>query len=371
MRLVRFPSFFFRVEVFLFWVCNIIVVFSHVCGSRMTDSKEKLNALLLKLGEYLPFATEGACTKVFGDLASFAQAAATVREARATRQHGLKDSVELTYLDPPIIPTRTFCGPCKKYYRNEIRCDDCGCVFYWCCAGYEHEPCDDPFSCVTGVCVTLQRYCRTCLSRLAIAAERVLGQETDYLELEVYFSRPGCEWRWIPCYSDGYVVFSVTWLGLEGMNFMFSAFYCDVRTERDDRASRNNADFLSFVSSCASQALEITAFSQDMGQEREKWIRIRDNPSVPPKLQFAQFDLAWRAVCKHLKSDMATCIRIWKYVADGALVLEKNYESESDPCSPMQNIDVLMWNTKVATHFDLLRFEPSQSNYDLDFPLLN
>lgn len=328
----------------------------------MSDKKEKLSALLLKLGEFLPFATDGQCKAVFGDLASFAQAAAAVRHARetsstSTLETRLEDREESSSakLGPQSMrPAGMFCGSCKKYYLKELRCADCGCVFHWCCADYEHEPCDDPFSCSTGMCITLQHYCRLCLSRLSIAAERVLCQEHEYLELELYFSRPGCEWRWIPCYCDGYTMFSAAWVGLEEIQFVLSPFYCDIGTERDYLDSRKSAEFLSFVSSCASEALEIIALSLNLDQEREKWTRIRDNPSDAPKLQFAEFDLGWRAVCSYLKSNMSTCIRIWKYVAGGDLMLEKNYESEIDNFAPIQTIDVLMWNTKVATHFDLL-----------------
>ncbi len=334
----------------------------------MSDKKEKLSALLLKLGEFLPFATDGECKAVFGDLASFAQAAAAVRQARETSivptlETRLEDMEETSYAKPGPLsmrPAGMFCGSCKKYYLKELRCDDCGCVFHWCCADYEHEPCDDPFSCSTGMCIALQHYCKMCLSRLAIAAELVLDQERDYLELEVYFSSSGCEWIWIPCYCDGYTMFSAAWVGLEGIQFVLSPFYCGIGSERDDLDSRKSAEFLSFVSSCASEALKIIAFSLYADQGREKWTRIRDNPSDAPKLQFAEFDLGWHAVCSNLKSNMATCIRIWKFVG-GNLMLEKSYESEIDNFAPIQTIDVLMWNSRVATHFDLL-LKSSHSN---------
>jgi len=357
---------------FFFLPFSIFLCFSTI------DAQAKLDALLQKLEELLPFATNGECSKVFGDLASFAQAASAVRSARELRRPLTLDSLlglgeersdaELV-LQMKAPATQTFCSSCKKHYQRELQCDGCDCEFRWCCAGYDHQPCSNHFF-FTGVCVTLPSYCRLCLTKLAISPEQVLEQEQDYLELGKYFSRPGCEWRWIPCFFDGYTVFSAAWVGLEGLRFMLSPFYCGIGTERDITDSRKDADFLDFVSKCASEALNIIALSPDIDQERKTWIRVRDYPELSPKLQGAQLDVAWSAVCRLLESEMALCVRIWKFV-DGALSLGKTYESGRDCVAPKETIDILMWNTKVSTRIDLLLFKPSQDSEEMDFSILN
>ena len=345
---------------------------------RMTDQKDKLSAILLKLGEYLPFATEAACKDVFNELSSFALTAASVRDEFEVLTSSTTLETRLSDLDGSgfnmkqhlIQKMSILCESCGKDYTKEFKCENCACLFHWCCAGYEREPCKDPFSKFTGRCIALQYYCQACISELSIAPKLLLLQEQEYLELDVYFSKAGCEWKWIPCHYNGYSVFSAAWAGLEGIDFLLSVFYCGVRNDSNDLDSQKNFDFLGFVSACASEALELMAFCADSDKDRAMWIQLRDNPSLPPKLTFSQFNLAWRAISHHLQSKFTICFRIWKIVADKTLMLVENYESENDYFSLIQTIDVLMWNSAVATHFDILVLEPP-TKFDFDFELLN
>lgn len=327
----------------------------------------------------MPFAIQGECKKAFADIASFAQTAAAVRSARELRAPlvlggGLLGRPAEERRDEELIATTAgttkLCSSCNKLYQRELQCDGCACVFHWCCAGYDAEPCSDPFSSFIGVCVMLQCYCRQCLTRLEIAPRQIQEQQCDYLDLEHYFSKAGCEWRWIPCFSDGYTVFSVIWVALEGLRFLSSPFYCGIGTERDTLNSRKNADFLAFVSKCAAEVLDIIVLSPNMAEERDAWVKIKDYPEIAPKLKASQFDLACSAVCRLLESEMALTIRIWKFV-DGDLSLGKSFEGDSDYSVPKQTMDILMWNTKVAPHFDLLLSHASADSETLDFAFLN
>ncbi len=339
----------------------------------MTDQKEKLSALLLKLGEYLPLATEEACKDVYNELSSFALAAerdgremltaSTTHETRPSDLDGRSSDMKHLSIEKMIL-----CESCLKNYSRELKCENCTCLFRWCCAGYEREPCTDPFSKFTGRCVALQYYCRACRLVLSIAPAHFLQQEQEYLKLNEYFSKPGCKWKWIPCYYDGYSVFTVTWLGLEGIDFLLSAFYCDIGDHSD---SRTNVNFLEFVSACASKALELLASRVHSEREMSIWIQLRDVPSSPPKFHFAQFDFAWLAICHHLQSKLSTCIRIWKMGAENTLILDESYNSENDSSPVFQKIDVLMWNSAVATHFDIIVLELPSVDCDFDFDLFN
>jgi hypothetical protein len=364
----------------------------------MNDAQERLVALLDKVEHLLPFAGEKDCKDLFDDVARFAETAAETWHAREQRTplsiHALIEAAEGSseHVEENLVDFLAVsegggnCKFCKKRYRRELLCDKCDRGFRWCCEGYQREPCNDPVSTATGVCTTLQTFCKVCMERLSISSKDVLQQEFEYATLEKYFSSAGCGWRWISCHFDGYSLFSAVWVALEGLLFLLSPFYCEIGTERDDTEYRKDVGFLDFVSHCASEALTVIARSPELQSERDAWTKIRDHPAIPPSLSRDQFPLAWAAVSNWLNSESPTSVVIWKYVqrADGGGTLK---EEASYGCNGLgqkldfgigndaskRTIDILMWNCNVVTHFDLLLPTAPQTFQDdeYNFSLLN
>jgi hypothetical protein len=347
----------------------------------MNDPKQKLVALILNVGDLLCFASNEEGTKMFDELARFCRLAAIEMSARQRRAplslEGLlkeaEEQNELTKIPKKERPAKKpkscsthYCKSCEKEYQNEQVCDRCEANFRWCCAGYPREPCVDPFFPPSGVRVSLQSYCKDCLKEKSISAECIVAQEQEYLRILEYFSSDTCRWRWIPGFCDGFSVFSVTWVALEGLAFLQSPFYCQIGTEHDTLESRKDENFVEFVKNCADAALNLLANEMTEGYEEDvsTWTAVQIKPELASNLGLLDFHTAWLAVANTLNLECPTRIFVWKFIDnDKRLTCDIRYgPSEHQENEVVRTINVLMWNTEVATHFDLLI--PKVTNFD-------
>ncbi len=328
----------------------------------LSDSKRRLCALLDKMKDVLAIASPDKCDAVFASVAKFAVVALKERTRRMNRG---RDVPEEAMASPPALPVvkrprepeeeaaEHFCDQCRKTYRNEQLCDGCNVGFRWCCAGYSREPCEDPRYPSTGAKIMLQAFCKACLAKKGLEAERVLQQEQEYLRILDVFSKPDCRWKWISCLCDGWSVFSVVWAALEGLLFLLSPFYCQIGTECDDMESRNNPKFHEFVVKCADEALSILSNLPQDDPRIRKLGFIRAHPELPSNFGDSEFDFAWTAVCASLNRATPTRICIWTCNNQVLQCVDRYGPSEYDLAQP-RVIDVLKWNCEVSTHFDLL-----------------
>ncbi len=307
----------------------------------MSDSQDRVIALLDQLQTLMLYASDEHFSDigaVLDDFSSVVSAELSDDDARISVRSSSK--------------TPNVCGRCLKSFSREFACDNCGHRFRWCCAGYPREPKVNPRASADNadLAISLQRFCATCLAKRGLSHDAVLSQEVHLKRLEIYFENPLCSWRWVPCFWDGYSIYSAIWVGLEGLLFLLSPFYCGLSTEQDYVDSRNDPEFLLFVSNCATCALEIIDRTPELENERSLWERSVKHPEQPPNLNPAQFDLAWKAVCRFLNSEVPTCIKVWKYSEQtGLLEIDSTYEGGA-----IRIINVLKWNSDVESHFDLL-----------------
>ncbi len=314
---------------------------------------------MTKLQELLPLSSDKECSKVFIDLAQFCRSASAELSARQRRLPLTLESL-LGLSKDVVEQIPNYCVACDKRHERQQICDQCGSAFLWCCAGYPRETCVDPIYPLSGVRVSLQLYCKDCLQRKSISAESVVAQEEVYLRLLHYFSSDVCKWRWIPGFCDGFSVFSVTWVALEGMLFLESPFYCHIGTERDNIESRKDKNFVEFVKKCADTALYLLANEATEGNKGDvdTWTAVQTKPELASNLGLLDFHAAWVSVSRTLNLETPTRIFVWKFVNDYeslACDMMYGYDSEEDEeYEQVRNINILMWNTEVATHFDLL-----------------
>jgi hypothetical protein len=116
-------------------------------------------------------------------------------------------------------------------------------------------------------------------------------------------------------FCDGFSVFSVTWVALEGLAFLESPFYCQIGTEHDTLESREDEKFIELVKNCAGAALNLLA--NEATGEREAnlitWTAVQTKPELASNLGLLDFHVAWLTVSETLNLDCPTRIFIWKF----------------------------------------------------------
>jgi hypothetical protein len=239
------------------------------------------------------------------------------------------------------------CSRCVKRYSPMV-CDGCECSFRWCCAGYEREPCEDPF--YNGTCVQLQSYCKECLANKGVSALQILAQEMEFQSLMDLFDSGKCKFRWVPGFSDGFCIFSVTWMALEAFLFQASPFFSGIGMEGGNMDWHGSGTFLQFVAGSAREA-QFLALSDD---EHTVWRSIEEQPKSCPLYQLKySIESACQCIVQFLSKTSQTRLSIWEHSpnAEVPLFCSRTFGQEQGCVS----INILVWDQSCAhAHYDLL-----------------
>jgi hypothetical protein len=243
--------------------------------------------------------------------------------------------------DVTSSPQRSHCVSQKA---RELVCDCCNASFRSCCEGYSREPIDEG--------ATLLSFCSICLVAKGLAQDVVIAQEVEYFSLVKYFEpAAGMGWRWIPGVCKEFSLFSVIWLHLQQLDFLYSPLFCGIGAAFDGVSFQKDPQFLLFVSHCAKEALR---FVRANGRWAKVWSAIRSKPECAPEyLHSEPLAYAWYAIGMYLNHDATpSVIRIWQLNKTGrVLEIIASFGSKHEWA---RKIDVLLRNSSVETSYDLI-----------------
>ena len=347
----------------------------------MSDAQLRLDAMLDKVKALICSTPVEADQSVFDELDAFSRAASQEKARRSKRQTdftleellSMADNEKVVGATPRAPPEKILkkepdewslltgsdlsagletCLDCLQQRSLDHVCHQCGMIYCWRCSGYNDAPVPDPVHPSTGDVIKLRWFCGHCFRKKSVDASSVSGQVEEYARLLAYFSSPTCLWRWIPCICDGYSIFSVVWVALEGFKFRDSLFYCQAGTERDTQALRCDPLFLSFVQECSGIALRELSSQAVKDEDRiRKWIALQNAPHVAPKLDASELQLTWEAVAANLNRDAPTRVVLRKFFED-RLVFSQRFGCKKG--LQKRTINVLQWSEGLGPRFDLL-----------------
>jgi hypothetical protein len=178
------------------------------------------------------------------------------------------------------------------------------------------------------------------------------------------FDSGKCEFRWIPGFSDGFCIFSATWMALETLSFHSSPFFCGFGMEHDNMDWHRSEKFLNFVSGCACEAESLTMSDE----ERSIWKKMELHPTTCPLFRCKySVGTACQAIVQFLSKTEQTHIALWEYNDEVKLFCSHVYGAQNSvPRNSFSGssalfrgdgpvFNILLWNQScMYTHYDLL-----------------
>ena len=146
-------------------------------------------------------------------------------------------------------------------------------------------------------------------------------------------------------------------LAVNGNIVTVSPFFCRVSNERDNLTSHDSPAFHAFVRGCADEALglltHLSANSQVKDRMVRQWKGAKGSSGTAFHFGEDDFGFAWTAVASWLNRQEPTQVCVWMHDEKTKKLVE------ASTYGPMVEsggrvINILRWNTKVVTHFDVV-----------------
>jgi len=318
-------------------------------GLVLSVSKVRLLALLQKAQGVIRFAQNDECNRTFSELAKFCQQASEAKDhifyvspyaelELAKLIESRSPAKRSKHLETPIeVPG----GPLKKRQQcrckpfagtcpQDSQCNGCHSGFCSCCEGYQKQPPESILNPATGEDVVLSSYCSDCLCSLSLTQNDILGQEEEFCMMVGWFGSHVNEWKWIPVAVDDYGVFRSIWKWL---------------------LEKHGEDWTieELIIQTARQALATNV----MQDEHHAWTEILKDPTRVSRWSGHLFAL-WDVLLMVFPTTSITIYWLQNTINGDSELVKKDQFHHPDECHHKCGLNLLLWNHKVAPHYDLL-----------------
>jgi hypothetical protein len=237
------------------------------------------------------------------------------------------------------------CSRPKSEQDGEVfLCDgeNCTVAFHASCAGYSSALVEDPI--YRGHDIVLQAYCDHCMDPCNTSSHAVLDQQAEYQQLVDFFAVHKSSWVWMPVAQDGRCSLACVWEWLQMV----------IPLQGSVEVGNSLDEFIKLTCRGALQVLDARPDGHDTRTNavnvRRNILQVEKNPErlaeLWPKLDTQYI---WMGLVTHVSPTVQ--IRLWEYQKDTSLRCTVQFPDEREQ---RHVLDVLHWNNRVSSHFDLL-----------------